>query len=70
MPHFYSLTFMGSQNGETVHANAYIGLPEPKVTRKAIATVRQTAEVSPGAVLLAASYLGEMTAQEWDAGQA
>ncbi|MND55353.1 hypothetical protein D3C76_946290 [compost metagenome] len=70
MPHFYSMTFMDSQNGETVHASAYIGLPEPKVTRKAIAAVRRTAEVSPGAVLLAASYLGEMSEAEWQAGDA
>jgi len=68
MPHFYSMTFMDIQAGETVHASAYIGLPEPKVTRQAIAATRQTADVSPGAVLLGAVYLGEMTAEEWQAG--
>ncbi|HGM4965496.1 TPA: hypothetical protein ACKP0L_003825 [Pseudomonas putida] len=68
MPHFYSMTFLDSQNGETIHANAYVGIPEPKVTRKAIAAGRQTAGVGPAAVLLAAAYLGEMTAEEWQAG--
>lgn len=70
MLHFYTFTFMDSrQQGETTHATAFVGIPEPKVTPKVIAAARRTAEVSPTAVLLSVSYLGEMTREEWDAGQ-
>ncbi|MNO91595.1 hypothetical protein D3C76_831430 [compost metagenome] len=71
MLHFYSLTFLDSrQQGETTHANAYIGLPEAKVTPREIENARRTAEVSGRAVLLSVAYLGHMTREEWDAGQA
>lgn len=66
MHHFYSLTFMDSNaTGATTHANTYIGLVEPRVTRRDIAQARTSASLSANAVLLNCSYLGEMTAQQW-----
>lgn len=66
MLHFYALTFIDSrQQGETTHAHTYVGIAEPKVTRKVIAGARGNANLSAGAVLLSVSYLGEMTEQEW-----
>lgn len=70
MLHFYSFVFMESEpSGAITHASSYMGIPEPKVTRRVIASARRTAGVSARAVLLSVSALGAMTGEEWDAGQ-
>ncbi|OLS58838.1 hypothetical protein [Pseudomonas putida] len=66
--HYYCLTFFDNHGGHTAYASTYYGFPEPHVTLRDIQTAKQGAEVSSTATLLACSYLGQMTAQEFKAG--
>lgn len=63
--HYYCFTFYDVIGSETAHASTYIGFQTPQVGLKDIAKAKISATVSAGATLLACSYLGHMTSEEF-----
>ncbi|MDF2792291.1 MAG: hypothetical protein K0S85_44 [Pseudomonas orientalis] len=60
--HYYALSFLDiTPSGAPLNASTYVGWPEQMVTKPRIDAAKPSAGVGPGAVLLACSYLGEMT---------
>ncbi|KPX31925.1 MULTISPECIES: hypothetical protein [Pseudomonas syringae group] len=66
--HYYVFTFLEARNGQAIYANAYHWLPEQKVTKQVIATAKLNATVSSSATVMNCSYLGYMTAEEFELG--
>lgn len=64
--HYYLLSFTETQgNGERTAAVS-MAVPNQRITALAITKARAGAGMTPGAVLLAVSYLGHMTAEEFN----
>jgi len=66
--HYYVFTFLEVRNGHAIYANAYHWLPEQKVTKQVIAAAKRNATVSITSTVMDCSYLGYMTAEEFERG--
>lgn len=64
--HYYVFTFFEVRNGQALYANAYHWLPEQKVTKQVITAAKRNATVSNTATVMNCSYLGYMTAEEFE----
>ncbi|MCK3864217.1 MULTISPECIES: hypothetical protein [Pseudomonas] len=64
--HYYVFTFFDVRDGQAVYANAYHWLPEQKITKRVIAEAKRNATVSNTATVMNCSYLGFMTADEYE----
>jgi hypothetical protein len=62
--HYYCFTFIDNP-GSLVYASVYAAHEVQAVTLASIAQAKQGARVSQAATLVACSYLGYMTAQEF-----
>jgi len=68
MSHYYYFAFIDSpEGGEVIRSASHLGLTEPKVSRKMIQAAKKIAGATPDAVMTCCSYLGEMTAEEFNA---
>lgn len=64
--HYYCFSFLDSEDDGPVYASEYACFPEPAVNLQNIAAAKVSAGVSPDAILLGCSYLGHMTASEFN----
>ncbi|MEE3912939.1 hypothetical protein V2I80_07350 [Pseudomonas viridiflava] len=64
--HFYSFTFVDSSTGQMAYASVYAGHDAQAVSLGQIAQAKQGAQVSQLATLINCSYLGYMTAEEFE----
>lgn len=65
--HYYCFSFFDVRNGQAVYASSYYGLEAQRVTARDILSAKQHAKVSTTATLLACTYLGHMTQQQFNA---
>lgn len=66
--HWYCYSYVGKEHhsGREVQACIYAGHPEMKVTMEYIRENKLNAGMTPGAVLVAVSYFGAMTKEEFE----
>lgn len=65
--HMYAFSFFENFMGQGQYASVYCGYPQQGVRLACIAQAKQMANVTPNATLLACSYLGHMTPDEFGA---
>lgn len=63
--HFYCFAFLETLADQTTHTSRCYGFESPQITLADIAMVKERAQVNQGATLIACSYLGHMTADEF-----
>lgn len=68
MNHYYYFAFRDSHDGVERNTGATLGLTEQKVTRRFIQQAKIVAGATPDAFMSGCSYLGKMTAAEFNAG--
>ena len=65
--HWYCLSFSGpAMNGEPCQASTYMGFCRPGISMPRILKAKQWAGVRSDAVLVACSYLGEMSKTDFE----
>ncbi|WP_214348105.1 hypothetical protein [Pseudomonas congelans] len=64
--HFYSFTFVDNSTGQMAYASVYAAHDAQSVSLGHIAQAKQGAKVSQLATLINCSYLGYMTAEEFE----
>jgi len=66
MQHWYCFSYVGkTDEGRECQASTYTGYEEKKITLLNIEANKVNAKVNKGAVLIACSYLGHMTREEF-----
>lgn len=65
--HFYCFSYIGAniESGGSCNASVYVSYESKGITRTMIDDNKEVAKVKTNAVLLACSYLGEMTTVEF-----